>query len=436
MHLLNLNLTQLLIAVWRNTSDIKLKFTDSTKPDFIVFDDDHVWQAHGKLVASTKTYLPTSFDRPPRNPAKKISSGYKACEFMLYFWALGPAVFRPFLPHHLWVHFCKLVCGVRAIIQRHITQNQIVIAHTMLTEWEKEFEEKYYDRQVSRLHLVRPCVHAVVHATRETIRCGPLNLVAQWALENTIGNLGREVHQHSNPFSNLSERGLLRAQMNAFKAIYPQFDPRPALPRGAQDLGSGYVLLCARDRNLFDITDEQELEVFTSFLHASGRDEPIQKLSIIRWARLRLPNGQIARCAWKELINKNTRNSRNVKIVDGTNVFYGEVQFFLQFAPKDPRAFALVSLYSEPDSELLRQSLGTLWVSRYLAKQTLCIVTAESIQSVVGMVPFMLSDAENANAEIRAKFTNTYFVSEKPFLEYMGTGDTAEENDTEEDTDS
>ncbi|KIL58199.1 hypothetical protein M378DRAFT_15704 [Amanita muscaria Koide BX008] len=240
-------------------SDIKLNFTGSTKPDFIIFDDDQVWQAHGKLVAAMKPYLPTSFDRPPRNPVKKISSGYKACEFMLYFWALGPGVFRPFLPHHLWVHFCKLVCGIRAIIQRRVTQQQIVTAHKMLTEWEREFEEKYHNQQVSRLHLVRPCVHAVVHAARETIRCGPLNLVAQWALENTIGNLGREVHQHSNPFSNLSEHGLLRAQMNAFKAIYPQFDIHPALPRGAQDLGGSYVLLCARDWDAQEILDEQEI---------------------------------------------------------------------------------------------------------------------------------------------------------------------------------
>lgn len=183
----------------------------------------------------------------------------------------------------------------------------------MLTEWAKEFEEKYYSRQVSRLHLVRPCVHAVIHAAHETVRCGPLNLVAQWALENTIGNLGREVHQHSNPFSNLSERGLLRAQMNAFKAIYPQFDLQPALPRGAQNIGSGYILLRARDRNVLEISDEQEIHVFKTFLMACGKPE--QKLSIIRWARLQLPNGQIARCAWKELQNKNTRNSRNVKVL-------------------------------------------------------------------------------------------------------------------------
>jgi len=261
-----------------------------------------------------------------------------------------------------------------------------------------------------------------------SIRCGPLNLVAQWALENTIGNLGREVHQHSNPFANLSERGLLRAQINAFKAIYPQFDCTASLPRGAQEIERGYVLLCARDRHTVELSDEQEIHVFKSFLLACGN--PQQKLSIIRWARLQLPNGQIARSAWKELQNKNTRNSRNVKIVRGDDVDYAEVLFFFQFSPSnDNRAFALVSLYSKPDGELLRQSFGTLWVAKYLGKGALGIVAVESVHSVVAMVPFMLSECEIGNPETRDKFATSYFVSEKPFLEFLGTGDIASEED-------
>jgi hypothetical protein len=315
MHLLNLNLTQLLISIWRNSSDIKIQYggEHGPKPDFIALDDDKVWQEHGKLVASTQPYFPSSFDRPPRNPAKKINSGFKACEYMLYFWAIGPAVFRIILPNHLWTHFCKLVCGIRAIFQRRITNEQVQVTHEMLNQWENEFEEKYYAQEVSRLHLVRPCVHAIIHAARETVRCGPLNLVAQWALENTIGNLGREVHQHSNPFSNLVERGLLRAQTNALQAIFPEFNSPPCLPSGdrAQGLGNGYVLLFAHDRQPFKVSDNEELGILQPLLHALG----IESRTIIRWACLRLPNGQIAHCAWKEIENKNTQNSRNVKVI-------------------------------------------------------------------------------------------------------------------------
>lgn len=120
-----------------------------------------------------------------------------------------------------------------------------------------------------------------------------------------------------------------------------------------------------------------------------------------------------------------------LQIVSGDNIDYAEVLYFFQFAASnDNRAFALVSLYTKPDEELLRESFGTLWVARYLGRQALGIVRAETIHSVVGMVPFILSDAETANAQIRAKFESTFFVSEKPFLDCLGAGDVAEEQDS------
>ncbi|KIL54147.1 hypothetical protein M378DRAFT_53248, partial [Amanita muscaria Koide BX008] len=57
-------------------------------------------------------YLPASFDRLPRDPAKKINSGYKAIEWLNYFWVLGPALFWVVLPRTLWMHYCKLVSGI------------------------------------------------------------------------------------------------------------------------------------------------------------------------------------------------------------------------------------------------------------------------------------------------------------------------------------
>jgi len=68
-------------------------------------------------------------------------------------------------------------------------------------------------------------------------------------MERTIGNLGEEIRQPSNPYANLSQRGLLRCQVNALTAMIPDLGPpAPSLPRGAIDLGQGYVLLRAQDR--------------------------------------------------------------------------------------------------------------------------------------------------------------------------------------------
>ena len=311
MHLVSLNIPQLLLAIWRNTSDARFEY-NGIKPDFIVLDDKNTWEAHGRVVASTHPYLPESFDRLPRDPSKKINSQYKASEFLLYFWALGPGLFRPILPYRLWTHFCKLVCGIRLVHQRRITENDVKRAHQMLTEWAYEYELFYYGRDANRLHLVRPCTHAVIHAAQETVRCGPVNLLAQWVLENTIGNLGREVHQHSNPFSNLAERGVLRAHVNALQALVPELDQAKPLPRGAIPLAGGYILLRARDKSDYRFENPIEARAVAEFLAACG--ETVTVTSTRRWARLRLPNGQLSRCRWKELLNRNTRNSRNVKV--------------------------------------------------------------------------------------------------------------------------
>jgi hypothetical protein len=40
-------------------------------------------------------------------------------------------------------------------------------------------------------------------------------------MERTIGNLGAELHQPSNPFENLAQCGLLCSQINALKAMFP-----------------------------------------------------------------------------------------------------------------------------------------------------------------------------------------------------------------------
>ena len=169
MHLCSLNILQLMIDIWQNKVDPKVVFHTSGKPSFIVLDMSDAWKTHGTLVASTRPYLPSSFDRPPRNPALKINSGYKVCEFLLYFWVLGPAVFRLILPHHLWRHYCKLVCATRIVHQRKIYHAQIVQAHDLLIQWEKEFEEEYYAHNIDHLHLIRPCIHSMVHLAQETI---------------------------------------------------------------------------------------------------------------------------------------------------------------------------------------------------------------------------------------------------------------------------
>jgi hypothetical protein len=122
-------------------------------------------------------------------------------------------------------------------------------AHKALLEFAYKFEVLYYQRRTGHLHFVQQSIHAVTHLAPEVTRIGPAVCSSQWMMERTIGNLGQEIHQPSNPFANLSQRGLQRCQINALKVMIPDLDPSPPdIPRGAKDLGDGFILLHAKEK--------------------------------------------------------------------------------------------------------------------------------------------------------------------------------------------
>lgn len=199
-------------------------------------------------------------------------------------------------------------------MQEEIFQAEVAEAHEKMTEFSNEFEELYCQRRSDRLHFVRPSIHAPSHVAPETERIGPGIIYSQWGIERTIGNLGEEIKQHSDPFANLAQRGLRRCQVNALKAMIPDIEPlETALPRGALDLGDEYVLLKAMD-NVARIVQPQEEEAFIKYNEAF--DCGPLRLKIVRWSRLWLPNRQIVRCRWKENLKplNRLRISRNIKV--------------------------------------------------------------------------------------------------------------------------
>lgn len=266
------------------------------------------------MVADATPYLPGSFDRPPRNPAEKINSGYKAWEFLLYFYGLGPCLFYTLLPDIYWRHYCKLVRGIQIMLQEEISMDELVEAHTKLTEFSDEFEDLYYQCRADQIHFVRPSIHAPAHLAPETERIGPGLIFSQWVIERTIGNLGKEIKSHVNAFANIAQRGLHRCQVNALKAMIPDLEPdKNMFPRGARDLGDGFALLTATDPVSRPMRACKAVAVGNYIENAGGDHRPE---SIKRWARVRLPNGQIARTQWKESSKplSRSRSARNVKV--------------------------------------------------------------------------------------------------------------------------
>lgn len=329
MHLISLNLTDLLIKLWRGTMDCE-PTDDRATWDWAVLQGD-TWKNHGKSVADATPYLPGSFDQPPRNPAEKISSGYKAWKYLTYIFVLGPALLHGVLPDKYWRNYCKLVKGIRLIHQRRIFREQLREAHKFLLQFVEEFELLYYQRRGDRIHFCRQSIHALLHIVPEIVRVGPGVYYTQWTMERTIGNLGEEIKQPSKPYANLSQRGVRRSQVNALKAMIPELDDNKhfQVPRGAVDLGNGYILLRARDETAQELSEEKETAIRTYFQTVVGDLEIDTHLRIMRWSRLRLPNGQIARSAWKE----NLKSIKHVRIARQVTVRYYFLLLFVQLIP-------------------------------------------------------------------------------------------------------
>lgn len=92
--------------------------------EFATLRSDEAWKRHGAFIGSCAPYWPGSFDRIPRNPAEKLNSGYKAWEFGLYLWGIGPAAFFDYLHDRFYRNYCLLVKVVRTSIQHEITVDE------------------------------------------------------------------------------------------------------------------------------------------------------------------------------------------------------------------------------------------------------------------------------------------------------------------------
>jgi hypothetical protein len=315
MHQPVINLTGLMFDLWCDRKDCRKGDPDGVW-EWAVLKGD-VWKAHGKAVADAASYFPRSFDRTPRNPAEKISSGYKAWEFILYFYGLGPGLFYGILPKPYYQHYCKLVVAVRIIYQRRISSQQLQLANKFFLEWALEFELLYYQRKPERIHFVRQCVHSLTHLGPETHRLGPPSLSAQWTMERMIGHFGSLIKQPSNPFANLTEQAKKVAEINATIAMYPELEREKKDPHGSIDIGNGFLLLGPKDQKPYRLASHEH-DALVDFYSGLPNAEPVPRRSVYRWARFQLPTGETTRSYWKEVVrcSKSARTDRNLEVRD------------------------------------------------------------------------------------------------------------------------
>jgi hypothetical protein len=187
-------------------------------------------------------------------------------------------------------------------------------AYLALTSFAQEFKIIYCQCLSTQIHFVQPCIHSLVHLPHEVIHLGPPICSSQWTLECTIGNLGEEIKQHSNPFSNLLQHGIRHAHANALMAMIPDLDVERttnALPHSSRDVGGGFVLLHPREAVPRALRDCEAAALQESFPNTQIGVQ----VCVHRWAKLRIPTGQNCYSMWKELEKplERHRTAHNIK---------------------------------------------------------------------------------------------------------------------------
>lgn len=99
----------------------------------------------------------------------------------------------------------------------------------------------------------------------------------------------------------------------------------------------------------------------------------------------------------------------------GHQAQFGEVQYYFRCRIQaNISTLAVISVYSEPDPNLFKESAGTIVACQYLGDSSLIVVDFASIISVVGMVPHDFTGL-NVDEDWR-------FVVEKPGLDILRLG--------------
>ncbi|KAF8573842.1 hypothetical protein K439DRAFT_1649909 [Ramaria rubella] len=387
-----LNLGDFLPSLWTGKFDCDPSDNVADWPWAVLIGD--TWQEHGEMVGNSHVYMPGLYDRPQRNIALKMNSGYKAKEWQGYLFGLAPALLDAILGEFLQA------C-------RSISQTQLAHTQNLLDDFHP------------RLHFARTSVHAMLHVGLEVPRLGPPGLYSQWTLERTIWNLGLEIRQPSKPYANLSERALQRCQLNALRAMIPELNVvQSGQPSGSMNLGEGYSLLRPWDKYGHTI-EGGEAQAIQAYIHTARADlgivyENVQIIKLFHWGRLKLPTEQIARSYWRESLKPwhMLCRSRCVRFVSDGNMNFGEVIYFFQVRIGNiTHTLALVRKYSLPDKGLLRASHGTvLSIMQLDGPGGLQVIDCKAIKAVVSVQPFPPS-AVPAEAEPR------FFVWEKIGLE-------------------
>jgi hypothetical protein len=114
-------------------------------------------------IANYLHYLPSLFDCSPHNIAEKLTRGYKAWDFLLYLYGLGPGLLLGILSNVYYTNYCKLIFGMHLMNQHKISLSNVCEALLALCSFTQEFKIIYCQHLPTQIHFVWLCMHSLIH---------------------------------------------------------------------------------------------------------------------------------------------------------------------------------------------------------------------------------------------------------------------------------
>ncbi|KAF8317813.1 hypothetical protein F5887DRAFT_857281, partial [Amanita rubescens] len=159
------------------------------------------------------------------------------------------------------------------------------------------------------------------------------------------------------------------------------------------DLGQGYTLLRACDSVARAVSTQDAQAILNLWDKEKwpNRDGWANHKTVIRWARLRLPNGQKVCSAWGEgrSLRRKRKRTTIVRFILNDKIEFGECRYFFRLKfDKVIHTIVVLSKFSHPDVQLLQESNHTVYSCHYQGDSALVACNISCIKMLVAMVPY------------------------------------------------
>lgn len=189
MHLHYINVANHMVSLWT-----------SVEPDLcdIAFlsDPKHMGKVE-RFLASAGSGI-SSTVRRPRTLSQR--SSWKASEWKYFVHSTSMIALHDVIPQDaldgwwLFVQICELTS------RWELSENDVERIGRLARRFFEHYSTKYYKMDPSRLKLCRYVYHLLLHIEQSIRDCGPVSLVAQWTMENYVGDCNQRCTAN-NPFA-------------------------------------------------------------------------------------------------------------------------------------------------------------------------------------------------------------------------------------------